>query len=93
MTKREFVTELARRTDVTYAQAYKMFGQVADLIREDVALGEEIRVDGLGTFKTVMKPTRVGRNPHTGEAIVVPEHKAIRFNPAAAFKKAIHNGR
>ena len=55
-------------------------------IAKSVAAGDEARIDSFGTFKSVDKPERTGRNPRTGEPITIAAHKAIVFKAAKAFK-------
>lgn len=58
-------------------------------IIEAVTSGDEARIDSFGTFKSVDKPERTGRNPRTGNAITIAAHKAIVFKAAKAFKDAM----
>ena len=55
-------------------------------IIEAVTSGDEARIDSFGTFKSVDKPERTGRNPRTGEPITIAAHKAIVFKAAKALK-------
>ena len=58
-------------------------------IAKAVAAGNEARIDSFGTFKSVDKPERAGRNPRTGEAIIIAAHKDVVFKAAKAFKDAL----
>ena len=58
-------------------------------IIEAVTSGDGARIDSFGTFKSVDKPERTGRNPRTGNAITIAAHKAIVFKAAKAFKDAM----
>lgn len=62
---------------------------VFDEIMKSVAAGDEARIDSFGTFKSVDKPERTGRNPRTGETITVAAHKTVVFKAAKAFKDAM----
>lgn len=58
-------------------------------ISKSVAAGDEARIDSFGTFKGVDKAERTGRNPRTGEAIIIAAHKDVVFKAAKAFKDAM----
>lgn len=58
-------------------------------IAKSVAAGDEARIDSFGTFKSVDKPERIGRNPRTGEPITIAAHKDVVFKAAKAFKDAM----
>ena len=58
-------------------------------IAKAVAAGDEARIDSFGTFKSVDKPERAGRNPRTGEPITIAAHRDVVFKAAKAFKDAM----
>lgn len=55
------------------------------VIRREVRLGNDVRLQDLGTFKRVQKAERTARNPGTGEAVLVPAKSAVKFVPAKGF--------
>jgi DNA-binding protein HU-beta len=96
MTRKELVTALRDRI------AEGAFGpELALLRRSDVAtlldltfetIGEAIAADGrlslpgFGTFTAKTIPARPGRNPRTGEAIMIAEQRSIAFKPSDRLK-------
>lgn len=62
------------------------FGQAVAIV---LAEHGECRIPGVGVLKIVERAERKGRNPKTGEAIVIPARKALTFKPAAQLKRAI----
>lgn len=57
------------------------------------ALAKEGKVDviGFGKFETKERPERNGRNPQSGEQIVIPASIAPKFKPAKALKDKVNN--
>ena len=47
--------------------------------------GKRIEIRGFGSFAVNLRPARVGRNPKTGDSVLVPEKKVPHLN-AARFK-------
>ncbi|PSB52148.1 hypothetical protein C7B67_08145 [filamentous cyanobacterium Phorm 6] len=47
--------------------------------------GEEVRLEGLGTFKVIDKPERPGRNPRTGEPITLKPSRKPKLTFAKSF--------
>lgn len=82
MVKKELVGFVASRMAVTTEVATAAVEAVIDGIRCGVN-GAEKRVDlrGFGSFVVVEKAERTGRNPRTGEPVVIPAKKAVRFKP------------
>lgn len=77
---------------VSKAQAERGVKAVWDVIHEQLAAGESVRIAGFGTFSTRVNKPREGRNPQTGEVIHIPETRVAKFTPVAALKKDIADG-
>ncbi len=44
--------------------------------------GEKIKISGFGNFVVRDKDPRPGRNPQTGDEILIEAHKALTFKPS-----------
>lgn len=64
-------------------------GDLVDTILRRIKsiLGSERRmhVVGFGSFQVVTRGARAGRNPHTGEPLVLPDRRALVFRPAPSL--------
>jgi DNA-binding protein HU-beta len=93
MNKAELVNALIEKSGsdiVTKAQATRLLGNVLDIIKDEVAGGNEVAIVGFGTFKPVHKEARKGRNVATGEAIDIPAKTVPKFVPGKSFKDAVN---
>ena len=59
-----------------------------DAIADALRSGEEVKLPGIGTFKSKPVAERTRRNPATGESVTVPAHTKIVFRPAAGLRGA-----
>jgi len=50
--------------------------------------GEAVTWSGLLTLDVVTRAARSGRNPQTGEALVIPEGQQVRLRPGTRLKRA-----
>ena len=48
-----------------------------------------MQLSGFGTFETKDREARVGRNPHTGEAVTIPPSKVPVFKPSKLLKDSV----
>lgn len=55
---------------------------VCNAILELTRKGEDVRIQGFGTFKKHHKEAYTGRNPATGEDVDVPAKDVLKFKPA-----------
>jgi nucleoid DNA-binding protein len=65
---------------------------VADRIRSRLVAGEAADIAGLGVFDVVEKPSRRGANPETGEPIIVPARRVVRFLASELLKARLNSG-
>lgn len=60
-------------------------------IQDAVVAGERVQLVGFGTFETVERAAREGRNPLTGESLHIEASKSPKFKTGKAFKDAVKN--
>ena len=89
MTKAEFIDVLAEKSELTKAQAHKGVDAFTEIIVDAVASGDKISLQGFGTFEQVERGAREGRNPHSGEKLMIAASKAPKFTASSVFKKAV----
>ena len=54
-----------------------------------LARGHRIEIRGFGSFSINRRPPRVGRNPRSGEQVVIPEKLVPHFKPGKALREAV----
>lgn len=89
MTKKELVAAMAAKTEMTKKDTEEMLNTLVETICESLENGEEVAIAGLGKFEVRERAERNGRNPSTGEAIVIAASKAPAFKAAKALKDAV----
>jgi nucleoid DNA-binding protein len=61
-----------------------------DYIAGTVAKGEDVVLQGLGSFARRPRAGRLGVNPSTGERIEIPAKKVVKFRPSLCFQEAVN---
>jgi len=59
--------------------------RIFGILKENLTKGVDIRISRFGSFISVNKRERIGRNPQTGEKIVIRPRRVINFKPARRF--------
>lgn len=90
MNKGEFVSELAKRTDLSVNKSNEVLKEVESIIKEELQRGGEINLTGFMSFRTGVRAARTGRNPQTGETINIPEAKVVKIKAGKTLKEAIN---
>lgn len=90
MTKIEFVDAVAKETEWTKKDSEEAINAVVKVITNALVTGEKLSIVGFGTFEVVERAAREGRNPQTGESIMIKACKMPKFKPGKAFKELIN---
>ncbi len=89
MNKTEMIKAIAERTELTKIDSAKVLEAFQDIVKETLAAGEKIQLVGFGTFETVERAGREGRNPRTGESMYIEKSISPKFKPSNALKEAV----
>ncbi|MGV8712479.1 MAG: HU family DNA-binding protein [Nitrosomonas sp.] len=89
MNKTEMIEEIANRANLTKADAVRAVNALLDTIIETVAKGEDVTLPGFGSFKSVQRAAREGKNPKTGEKLQIAATIAPKFSAGATFKSTV----
>ena len=52
---------------------------------EALSRGENIEIRGFGTYRTIKRRARIGRNPKNSQPVQIPEKNAIRWKMSKTF--------
>ena len=86
MTKAQIVAALAEENGLTKKQISDVLASLAGLAYKQAKVG--FTVPGLGKLVVVNRKRRKGRNPATGEEIIIPAKRVLKFRIAKAAKDA-----
>lgn len=90
MTKSELIARLAERYPQLVAKdADYAVKTVIDAMVEALSTGQRIEIRGFGSFALNRRPPRIGRNPKSGDKIMVPEKRVPHFKPGKALRERV----
>ncbi|MBI3329839.1 MAG: HU family DNA-binding protein [Nitrospinae bacterium] len=93
MNKAELVSAMAKTASITRGQAETALKCMQDSVVDAIRKGEKVTLVGFGTFSTVQRKARTGRNPQTGAEIKIPAKKVPKFSPGIQLRDAASRGR
>lgn len=59
-------------------------------IRESLVKGVEVKISGFGKFVILEKAPRKGRNPKTGEEIMISARRVTKFRPSEVLREELN---
>ncbi len=91
MTRSELIEEVASKTaNFTKRDVEIIVSTLFKSIAESLARGEKIEIRGFGSFKVKQRDARRGRNPKSGEGIMVESKKVPFFKAGKEFKQRVN---
>ena len=96
MNKGELTRSFSRRTGLSLRQSKRAIdslfgvdGKTMGLIPASLAQGKPVRLAGFGTFETRRRAARPGRNPRTGEPLLIQAARLPAFRAGRALKDKV----
>jgi len=90
LTKAELVEFVKEETHFSWQESVAFVEQVFQLLRETLGKGEKAKISGFGNFVIREKRPRKGRNPQTGEAVMISRRRVLKFKPSANLRKVVN---
>jgi integration host factor subunit alpha len=75
---------------LTHARARDIVNCLFETIKKTLARGEDVRIAGFGKFQVKFKWARKGRNPQTGEMIILRSRRNVTFRASPKLKEKIN---
>lgn len=89
MNKTELIAVVAAEADITIKEASHILETYIEVITETLSREEKVVITGFGTFEVRTRVERTGKNPRTGETIIIPEQKTPAFRAGKLLKDAV----
>lgn len=93
MTKADLVDLIYERVGSSKKEAGEVVEEVFAIIRESLREGDKVKISGFGSFVVNQKKARRGRNPQTGEPIMIDSRRVLSFKPSQVLKGLVNNGK
>lgn len=90
MNKGQLVDRVAEKSGVNKKQVDSVLSAALGEIVEAVANGDKVTLVGFGTFERRDRKEREGRNPKTGETLVIPAAKVPAFSAGKQFRDSVN---
>jgi integration host factor subunit beta len=90
MTKSELIALLAAKLpQLEYKDVELAVKELLEQMSSALSRGERIEVRGFGSFSLHHRPSRVGRNPKTGDSVKVPDKRVPHFKPGKELRERV----
>ena len=91
VTKQQLIESIQSQTEFSKKQSTELVESVIEYISSSLENGEDVLISNFGKFQVKEKNARKGRNPSTGESMIIPERKVVTFSVSNNLKDKINN--
>jgi DNA-binding protein HU-beta len=91
MNKTELVAAIADRTGLSKKDSETVIKAFVDVVTEQLRNGDKIQLTGFGTFEVTKREEREGKNPLTGDKIIIPAASVPKFKAGKGLKDEVNN--
>ncbi|HIJ75920.1 MAG TPA: integration host factor subunit alpha [Deltaproteobacteria bacterium] len=90
LTKAHIVEALFAKNIFTKTQSAQVIETLFELIKQSLQNGEEVLISGFGKFSVKEKQARKGRNPRTGQTILLPPRKVVTYKCSGILRAGMN---
>ena len=80
----------ASNPKMTKAQAREAVEIILRIIKSSLENGEDVLLSGFGKFNVNAKSARKGRNPLTGDSMILDARKVVTFKPSGILREKVN---
>ena len=91
LTKAHIIKNIVNETEFTKRKAVDTVEKLLNIIKQTLASGEDVLVSGFGKFNVKSKNQRKGRNPATGEDLMLDARQVVTFKCSGKLRDKINN--
>ena len=90
LTKAEIIESVQQQVGFPQKKSSELIEQLIETIKSTLASGEDVLVSGFGKFCVLEKIERLGRDPTTGEAMMLASRKVVSFRCSGKLRKKVN---
>ena len=91
LTKNEMISNLTEQMKIDKKTAVKSVEKIIETIKSSLESGDDVLISGFGKFCVNEKNERKGRNPATGENLILPGRKIVTFKSSGKLRDRVND--
>ncbi len=89
LTRADMAESLFNKLGLNKKEARELVDLFFQELGASLAVGEQVRLSGFGNFELRDKKERPGRNPRTGEKVLITARRVVTFSPGNKLKARV----
>ncbi len=93
LTKADLIHRIYEAEVLNKAESVRAVEALIEIIKRSLEDGENVLISGFGKFTVKDKRARRGRNPHTGEDLMLAPRRVVTFKPSGVLRDRINRSK
>ena len=90
LTKADIIESVHQQLGFTQKKSTEMVEQLIEIMKSTLATGEDVLVSGFGKFCVNEKKERKGRNPATGDSMMLRPRRVVTFKCSGRLRRRVN---
>ncbi len=90
LTKADIIAAIQKEIGFTKNQSTELVESLLEIIKSKLETGEDVLVSGFGKFCVKEKSERRGRNPATGDDLILRPRRVVTFKVSGKLKEKVN---
>lgn len=90
LTKTQITESIRQELGFPKNESSDIVESLLEIIKNTLENGEDVMISGFGKFCVTEKKERKGRNPATGEDMILPKRRIVTFKCSGKLKERIN---
>jgi integration host factor subunit alpha len=91
LTKVDIIDSIYEKLGIPKKECIRIVESVFEIIKDDLYKGNDVMISGFGKWTVKAKKKRKGRNPQTGEELIIDARKVVTFRPSQVLKGTVND--
>jgi integration host factor subunit alpha len=91
LTKIEIIDSVYEKLGIPRKECVCIVESLFEIIKDELDKGQGVMISGFGKWTVKAKKRRKGRNPQTGEALMIDARKVVTFKPSSVLRNAVNS--
>ena len=91
LTKANLIETLTEEFDLPKSDSKIAVEALLEIIKRTLESGEDVMISGFGKFEVKEKESRRGRNPQTGNDLMLDARRVVRFKPSGVLREKLNS--
>ncbi len=89
LTKSDLIEAISERLALSPTEAKSVLENLLEIMKSTLASGEDVMISGFGRFQVNNKAPRKGRNPITGQDMILDKRRVVTFKCSGKLREQI----